>query len=348
LKAKLVDYLVCSVCKCQLQCAIQREDNNFSWSEIIDGSLICKKCHHEFQIRNGVPRMVVGKLAKDVRNTIEAFGWEWHKFDDPIQDTYMTGKNNFLDFIDPVKEEFFEDKFVLDAGCGMGRFLKLGAEFGCREIIGVDLSNSVDEAYRHTRELPNAHVVQADILALPFAKQFDYIFSVGVLQFMPDPKDGFASLVKYLKDEGKISVWVYSRENNGWAIYLLSPLRKHITSRLPRPSLYFISCCLGLIQYACLKLIYKPANENRFGIKLGKLLPYNDYLYHNSRLTYLSLVSIIFDHLSPQITAYISRDEVECWFREKNFTEVIITSRNNMSWCGFGTRGWTFKNPAIN
>jgi hypothetical protein len=53
---------------------------------------------------------------------------------------------------------------------GWGGFLKLGADFGCQEIVGVDLSNSVEAAYQNTRHLPNAHVVQADIMQLPFKK----------------------------------------------------------------------------------------------------------------------------------------------------------------------------------
>jgi hypothetical protein len=86
-----------------------------------------------------------------------------------------------------------------------------------------------------------------------------------------------------------------------------------------------------------LKLIYKPANENKLYPKLGRFLPYNDYLYYSSRLNYASLVSVIFDHLVPQLTAYISKEEFESWFIEENLAEVIITARNNMSWRGLGT-----------
>ena len=84
--------------------------------------------------------MIGGHLSNEVRKTVEGFGWQWHKFSDQIQDTYMTSKTNFLDFIYPVTEDFFKHKFVLDAGCGMGRFLKLATEFGSRDVIGVDLS----------------------------------------------------------------------------------------------------------------------------------------------------------------------------------------------------------------
>jgi SAM-dependent methyltransferase len=280
--------------------------------------------------------MISGQQPTEVQKTVEGFGWEWLTFNEPIQDSYMTGKTLFLDFIYPVKEDAFQDKIVLDAGCGMGRFLKLGAEFGSREIIGVDLSDSVEAAYQNTRHLPNAHVVQADIYALPFRRGFDYIFSVGVLHHLSNPREGFDQLVMLLKKDGRISAWVYGKENNGWVIYLLTPLRKYITSRLPKPVLYGISHLLGFTLFAMIKLIYKPVNEI---FRAGRLLPYNDYFYYTSRLSYSSLVNVVFDHLVPQLTHYISREEFESWFREEKLWPVTITSRNNMSWRGLGVRG---------
>jgi SAM-dependent methyltransferase len=227
---------------------------------------------------------------------------------------------------------------VLDAGCGTGRFLKWGAEFGTVEIIGVDLSHAVDGAYRNVRAPPNAHVVQADISALPFVEQFDHIFSVGVLHHMQSPKKGFSSLAGLLREEGRISIWLYSEENIEWVIRLLTPLRRRITSCLPKPMLYLLSHLLGLFLYACVKLIYGPANENRLDLGLGRLLPYNDYRYCTSRSDYASLVSVVFDHLVPRLAAYVSSEEAPSWFREANLSDVLITSRNGMSWQGQGTR----------
>ena len=333
-----MDYLVCAQCKGQLQCQILQEDRDLPWPEVLEGNLTCGVCGRDYRIVGGVPRMMVGKLPSEVHATVEGFGWEWQTFDSQIQHTYMTSRANFLDFIYPTTEDFFRGKLVLDAGCGMGRFLKLGAQFGSSEIIGVDLSHSVAAAYRNTRHLPNAHVVQADISALPFRVRFDYIFCIGVLQFMQNPKKSFSDLTKLLGDDGRISVWVYSKENNGWVIYLLSPLRKYVTSHLPKPLLSAISHFLGLILYAGVNLVYKPANENRFGLRLGSILPYNDYLHYVSRLTYPSLVSVVFDHLVPQLASYISKEELEGWFQDEGLSYVVITARNRMSWRGQGTR----------
>jgi len=281
--------------------------------------------------------MLTEPLSPAVHNTVDGFGFEWLKFDQQIQDTYMTGKAHFFDFIYPITEEFFDGKFVLDAGCGMGRFLKLGAEFGSSQIIGVDLSQSVEAAYQNTRHLANAHVVQADIFALPFTNIFDYIFSIGVLHHLDDPGKGFSQLVKLLKKDGRISVWVYSKENNRLVI-ALTPFRKHITSRLPKPILLGLSHFLGSFLYLLYHLVYKPLNETKLGNKFKHLLPYNDYFYYSSRLSYRSLVSVVFDHLVPELAEYISRDELNDWFIQANLDSVSITPRNNMSWRGLGTR----------
>jgi SAM-dependent methyltransferase/uncharacterized protein YbaR (Trm112 family) len=342
MKARLVEILICLHCHGQLQCLVEQEDPTLPWPEVIEGQLLCQQCGRRYPISQGVPRLLSGPLPTAVEKTVTGFGYEWQKFDDQIADTYMTDKTNFLDFIAPVTPDFFRDKIVLDAGCGMGRFLKLAADFGSQEVIGVDLSQSVVVAYQHVRHLPNAHVIQADIMTLPLKPDFDYIFSVGVLQFLEQPQAGFNRLTELLRDGGAISVWVYARENNGWVIQLVNPLRHYVTSRLPRPLLYGLSHCLGLPLYLLIKLIYKPANEWKLLSKLARILPYNDYFYYSSRLSYGALASVIFDHLVPSLVTYLSREELAGWFSQEFFDNVTITSRNNMSWRAFGVRSDRF------
>jgi hypothetical protein len=36
---------------------------------------------------------------------VEGFGWEWNGFNERIQDTFMTDKAIFLDFIYPTTED---------------------------------------------------------------------------------------------------------------------------------------------------------------------------------------------------------------------------------------------------
>ena len=307
--------------------------SDLPWQEITEGHLACLPCSREYPISGGIPRLLPDlQQAAEVQKTVDGFGYEWQTFNHQIQDGYMSDRKNFFDFIHPVTEEFFEGKTVLDAGCGMGRFLKLGAAFNSREIIGLDLSQSVESAYRNTRHLPNAHVVQGDILFPPFKQSFDYVLSIGVLQFLSDPRGGFRELTRLLKPGGGISIWVYSKEGNEGVIRVLSPIRKHITSRLPRPLLHGISYGLGTLQFLILRGIYKPANEWKLLNGITAFLPKNEYLYYNSQLSLHALVSVVFDHLVPQLVVYLSKEEVMEWFESEKLTSVQISSRNNMSW----------------
>jgi hypothetical protein len=74
------------------------------------------------------------------------------------------------------------------------------------------------------------------------------------------------------------------------------------------------------------------------GFITGRVLPYNEYLYYTSQLTYTSLVSVIFDHLAPRLTEYISKEEFEAWFLSENLHSITITARNGMSWRGYATK----------
>jgi SAM-dependent methyltransferase len=101
---------------------------------------------------------------------------------------------------------------VLDAGCGMGRYIRIAGEAGAH-IVGIDLSDAVRAARDLTRDLPRVNLVRGDLLAPPFAQgSFDHIYSIGVLDHTPSPRQAFLALVRLLKPGGRIAIWVYRRE----------------------------------------------------------------------------------------------------------------------------------------
>jgi hypothetical protein len=135
-----------------------------------------------------------------------------------------------------------------------------------KQTIGIDLSLSGEAAYQNTRHLANAHVVQADVFALPFLSIFNYIFSIDVLHHLEDPQMGFSQLVNLSRKNGKISVWFYSKENNNWIVALM-PVREHITTRLPKPMLLGISHLIEILLNILLKSIYRLVDEIKPGQK---------------------------------------------------------------------------------
>ncbi|HEX8845838.1 MAG TPA: methyltransferase domain-containing protein [Pyrinomonadaceae bacterium] len=330
MKQSLLEYLACPLCGGEIRLlSMARRDNG----EILEGDLDCASCSRRFPIVRGVPRFAeLSKIEADKAQTAANFGWQWQHFTQA--DEQYEGQ--FLGWIGPVKPDFFKDKVVLEGGCGKGRHTELAARWGARAIIGVDLSAAVETAFAATRHLENAHIVQADIYRLPFARKFDYAFSVGVLHHLPDPRGGFRSLAAKVKTGGHLSAWVYGAENNGWITRWVNPLRERLTSRMNQRTLLHLSKLPAAAVYVATKLIYGPLNKSERGSAIARHLFYNDYLSAISSFGWREQHTIVFDHLVAPTAFYISREEFEKWWEEIGAKDVVIGWHNKNSWRGFG------------
>jgi len=328
MKQRLLKYLICPQCTGEIRLShIAREENG----EIMEGKLICASCSHEVPISRGIPRFATLEHAGNEKAaTARQFGWQWQHFTQG-DELYS---DQFLGWIAPVRPEFFRDKVVLEGGCGKGRHTQLAAHWGARDVIGVDLSDAVETAFAATREIENAHVIQADIYNLPFARIFDYAFSVGVLHHLPDPPGGFKSFAAKVKEGGHLSAWVYGAENNEWITRWIDPLRKGVTSRITPRALLQLSKLPAALLYLTTKLIYRPLNRFAKGA-IAQHLFYNDYLNAIASFGWGEQHTIVFDHLVAPTSFYISREEFEEWWRQIGARDVVIGWHNKNSWRGF-------------
>jgi SAM-dependent methyltransferase len=269
MKSRLLQYLACHLCEGQLRLIATSRDND----DILEGTLTCAACMQEFPIVRGVPRFAdLEKIHPEKAATAASFGFEWQHF---TQHDENYG-DQLLGWLAPVTPDFFKGKVVLDGGCGKGRHLHLAASWGATDVIGVDLSDAVDSAFAATRHTNNIHVIQADICHLPLRQSFDYAFSVGVLDHLPDPVAGFKSLASKLKPGGHLSVWVYGAENNGWIVKFVNPIREHFTSRISPRMLLHLSKVPTAFVYAASKLVYGPLSRSALGNALANKLFYSD------------------------------------------------------------------------
>jgi uncharacterized protein YbaR (Trm112 family)/ubiquinone/menaquinone biosynthesis C-methylase UbiE len=332
MRARVVDLVVCPKCRGRLEVRPGIVDGD----EIASGTLICSACRAEYPIDGGVPRLLPPEEAipEAARRTVTRFGDQWNEFDF-IGPHY---ERQFLGWIAPNGPETFAGKIVLEGGCGKGRHSALAAKYGAKDVLAIDLGSAVEAAYRNTRLYPNVHVIQADLFHLPVAEQtVDVAFSIGVLHHTPDPKRCFMELVKRVRPGGKMIAWVYGRENNGWIVHAVSPVREAVTSRLPHKWVYQLAKVPAAMIYGLGKAVYKPLSFGPLE-PIGKKLFYQQYINQITEFPFAEVHSIVHDHLTPPIAFYISRDEFEQWFAEAGLAEVLIGWHNQNSWRGTGTR----------
>lgn len=330
MKPRLVEFLACPACRAPL--ALRASDTD--GAEVIEGELSCEGCGVRYPVVRGVPRLLPPKVSAEQERTAAAFGYEWTRY----VELHPEYEEQFLDWLSPVGPGFFEGKVVLDAGCGIGRHMYYSARYGSAEVVGLDLSDAVETAFRNVGRLPNAHVLQGDILNPPFRSHrasggdFDFIYSIGVLHHLPDPKAGFESLLRFLKPGADISAWVYGHENNAIVHNFVNPLRRHVTSRLPHAATQALSWPLAVVLHLLARHLYAPLRGTRW----FRHLPSAEYIASLGVFGFRQNYSIVFDHLVAPTAHYLRRSEFEAWFTGNGLEEIAISWRNQNSWRGRG------------
>lgn len=299
MKPRLLELLVCPACKGDL--ALQAD--HVTDGEIITGSLACAPCGLAYPVAAGIPRFT-GQDAY-----AESFGDEWHRFR-TVQIDSLNGTTESEDGFrrkTGLTPEELRGRLVLDAGVGAGRYAEVMARWGA-EVVGVDLTRAVDAAAQNLRGYPTAHLVQADIFALPFRDEsFDVAYSIGVLHHTPDTAAAFRRVAALVKKGGQLAVYVY---HAGGLMRYTSDALRVVTTRLPRPMVYWASTAAIPIYY----LHRLPVVGRALEIALPTIG------HPRWRWRWLDT----FDWYTPRYQWKHRYPEVFRWFREAGFNPVHV------------------------
>ncbi len=167
----------------------------------------------------------------------EQWAWQWEEFRD--DNLWL-----FTEWIHPSALEDFRDKGVLDCGCGQGQHLSFIAPY-CRSAVGVDLNTS-DIAKRNLQSFPHIQLKEADIATMNLGKQFDIVYSIGVLHHTDNPDQSFRNIARHCKSGGRVIVWVYSKEGNFLNRVFLESFKKTLLQHLPRSVLLLLAHILTI------------------------------------------------------------------------------------------------------
>lgn len=338
MKKKLLNYLKCPICKGEFSLTIFKS----AGEEIIEGLLACEK-HFVYPVINSIPRILPDVIHRHIKfkerykhelkllpnfkeerseinifdsfflQTQKRFEFQWLKWgneDVIFGHTKDEDKHRVLKMLpNDVTIKNLEGKLILDAGCGHGRYSEIFGEMGA-EVIAFDLGNGVEVAKRRTDPLNNVHVVQGNIMELPFMDNtFDFVWSFGVIHHTPDTRAAFKKLSSLVKRDGYMSIWVYPKGSLAWEIS--QKLIRQITTRLHPQILY------GLCYMAVPLLYFVKTYSNT----------------HPRKNAWKHCVQVIYDWYSPKYQTHHTEEEVSEWYVEEGFKCVEVLPMST-SVCG--------------
>lgn len=330
MRRPFLDFLECFDC----HSPFRLEESKVDGDHVMEGRLVCTGCEAGHFIRQGVPRFIEIENIGEQEATADHFGYQWTHYDEVLESQQQT--RQFLDWLEPLTPDDLKGKTLLDGGCGMGRHSLRMLDYGAKDVVGIDLSPAVNASFRRLKDRPNFHVIQADIFRLPLKPVFDHIISLGVVHHTPDPKQAFCSLSRLMRPGGSLGVMVYGRENNGWIVWFVNPVRKVLTRLFPSFFIKAVAFFATLALYPVLKLVYRPLNA--ISPNLARHLFYHAYMVYIAPFSFREIHLIVYDHLNAPIAHYTRRQDFEDWFRAARLPNPTIIWRNQNTWQGFATR----------
>jgi 2-polyprenyl-3-methyl-5-hydroxy-6-metoxy-1,4-benzoquinol methylase len=261
------------------------------------------------------------------QKTADAFASSWNNL--PPGSVYTT--EQVEDWFDPVRTEDTRGKRVMEMGCGNGSLLVHVAGWGPAYIRGIDLGASVISARANLEAtgLHNWEVEQADLTSYS-SDGFDFVYSIGVLHHLKDPKLGLDAVVRNVKPGGRFHCWVYAREGNALIIWIVDPIRK-VASRLPWWfTKYVIATPLVAPYYTYAKMV-----ERLRDVAWVKKLPLYEYSLWIAKREFAFFRHVAFDQLVTPHTVYIDRATIARWLKSYPNVEpgsTYIVMRNGNSW----------------
>ena len=224
LYSKILKYLACPRCFNEL---------NFE-----DKQVVCSN-HHVFPIIEGVPHLLIDLQDKGAVQTAELYGRLWKKNNYSVIGT-STSTWHWDRIQEVLPHPVIHGHIGVEVGCGSGYDTYLLAKkYPNVTFLSFDISEGVFTAKMLTQGLPNVFLFRASALNIPIkTKSCDFVYSYGVLHHLPDPYRGFKEVIRILKPDSPLSLYLYEKhESSFWkakAIQVVSWLRKLTSSFSPK------------------------------------------------------------------------------------------------------------------
>ncbi len=242
-------------------------------------------------------------MKSKVLNTRGSFDYQWRNIP---EGAYLLSDAAFRENVDKilldeldVSKEFLKKKFIVDAGCGNGRWTYGLLKLGCKVVAFDYTISGCKETKNNVKQFDNVDVLLADIIHPPLKENtFDIAFCWGVLHHTKNMKLAFQKVANLVKHGGLLHVFVYGRKS--WKMKIWRKILSNFSynSRL-----------------AVIKSITKIVNVFP---KLRILFPFSPSV-HGS-----------FDAYSPSINTESSSGDINALFGNNSFKYI---RKLNPIWC---------------
>jgi SAM-dependent methyltransferase len=258
--------------------------------------------------------------------TIQDFGEQWTHYGD--NEGFYGSRELFADIIAPLlTPEDFAHRRVAEIGSGTGRIVAMILECDAAHVVAVEPSDGHFVAQQNlARWGERVSFLHARGEEIPANPPFDLIVSVGVLQFIPDPKPTVDAAFAALEPGGRFFVWLYAKEGTLLYRTVLAMLRA-IGRVLPHAALAAMARVLDVPLTIYMRLSTRFPLPLRGYVKrvIGRFTP------EKRRL-------VIYDQLNPTHVYYHSRREAECLLADSGFVDVRVHHRHGYSWSVLGRK----------
>ncbi len=300
-------------------------------NDIVSGDLVSMTTGKKYPIVRGIPRFVPNSVYA------ENFGKQWNMFREVQVDSETRAGHSEKRYEAEVgwNAEEVRGKWVLDAGCGAGRFAEVAARRG-GDFVGLDISSAVEATKKTLERFPNADVVQASMLDMPFRPgTFDFSYTIGVLQHTPDPEGACTQVASMAKaNGGRFAMTAYARKP--WtklnAKYLIRP----ITKRLPDDLLLAAIKTVMPVVFPVADTLFRIPGIGRVARFALPFANYPERVEYTREQRYAESVLDTFDMLAPAYDSPMTWQEIERALRKAGAREWAFRTKVPIN--VFGTR----------
>jgi SAM-dependent methyltransferase len=335
--------------------ALEAEPGHGEQRENVEEGVLRSSCGRRYPVIAGVPRMLPDEVASTLvaahpdffrrhpdlspaisssssvsLRTLRLFGDEWQRFPELVS----VHARIFDWYFAPAGGVRWPGRHVLDAGCGMGRWLHFARRAGA-EVVGMDVSPAIDVAAR--REGEAADFVQADLRSPPFPPgSFDLVYSLGVVHHLEDPAAAVQSLARLVRPGGELRLYVYRslEEETAPRRALLAAVTsvRRVTTRLPPFALHAFAWTVAAVAAVLFLAPRRALRRWPAAERATRGLPLVQY----ADVPFRMLVAEQFDRFGAPLEGRYRREEVESWLREAGLGGIAVVPE--LGWRAVGRK----------